>query len=834
MAQDLGLAFRLSADASGMTSGIARAEKSLQRVGKEARGTSRDFREAARVTESVRTPAEKYAQTVSRLDGLMQKGLVSQDVYARAIGKADAELSEAEGTMTAYEAAAGKVENAINRISAAVENVGNAGRSVVEMGEGFVDLGVKVAKVGGIYAAFRALTMARAGQGSFLGLALGFSKMVGVIKAAEFAMRTFGVESEGVSRVAVGSAVAITAMKAAAMTGWTTAGLKAYASQLDETYKVSSLTSAGLTKLGVSAATQSKWFAGLTSVAESAGVKMAGAIALPVAGFVNFALGAYLVAKAMFAAQGAIESTAKSVRALSLEAAMAGKTFNDLQIEKALNAGAASEDILRLGLAIGALDRSHLDQLGASMEKSEKAAARYNAVWSNIGTTLGSPLMGLFTAVRSGFNAITDGMTDFGVGLLSLLQPIGQVLRPFGTLAGAAAEVVLRLIGGLLSGVGVVLRIAGAFASLSLAIPIVGFNNFADSIRGSVGPVFEWFGKKIEYVHKQLDSFFNYLANTPVLGAAFATNMKGPMQAVEPGRVDMNVADPAAAMAADAEVEKEFLDSITDSLNGQTTALASAIDRAMQYGDVGMDAATKYQDGVASLNDQLERGAINETTYAREAEKLASAFDDQLDAVDALADARAKLAEQDMEDERSGTDAITRATNAYFEATKAAEKYGAAGAAASAEYEGGLTSLAEKLEQGRINQTTFAQESAKLGEKFRGDLEGLKAAADADRRVNDAQMRRGADVAKLQGRIGDAGAFQADARKLINTPDSKALEVADVRSSEGIASFMALATGREDPAIAEYRKQFAALQGIQAELRALQAAPLEIAGAAGG
>ena len=58
--------------------------------------------------------------------------------------------------------------------------------------------------------------------------------------------------------------------------------------------------------------------------------------------------------------------------------------------------------------------------------------------------------------------------------------------------------------------------------------------------------------------------------------------------------------------------------------------------------------------------------------------------------------------------------------------------------------------------------------------------------------------------------------------------------MSDVRSSEGIASFMALATGREDPAIAEYRKSHATLQSMLAELKALQAAPLEIAGGAGG
>jgi hypothetical protein len=834
MAQDLGLAFRLSADASGMTSGIARAEKSLQRVGKEARGTSRDFSEAARITESVRTPAEKYAQTVSRLDNLMEKGLVSQEVYARAVAKADAELGDAEGTLNSYGAAANKVESIVNRVSAAIHGVGDASGSIADSADKFVDLGSKIVKVSAVYATFRALTRKREGQGSIVTLALGFTKTIGVIKAAQFALNAFGVEAEGASRVAVAAAVGATALKAAAMAGWDAAGIKKYAAGIDETYKLSGLATKSMTMLGISASSQAKVFAGLGTAAEGSIGLITSATTLSVLSFANYAATAYMVAKAMFAAKGSIEATATSVRALSLEAAMAGKTFNDLQIEKALNAGAASEDILRLGLAIGALDRSHLDQLGASMEKSEKAAARYNAVWANIGTTLGSPLMGLFTAVRSGFNAITDGATDFGVGLLSLMQPIGQVLRPFGTLVGAAAEAVLRLVGGMMSAAGLVLRLAGAFASLSLAIPIVGFNSFADSIRGSVGPVFEWFGKKIEYVHKQLDSFFNYLANTPVLGAAFATNTKGPMQAVAPGRVDMNVADPAAAMAADAEAEKEFLDSITDSLDGQTTALAKAIDRAMQYGDVGMDAATKYQDGVASLNDQLERGAINETTYAREAEKLASAFDDQLNAVDALAEARAKLAEQDMEDERSGTDAITRATNAYFEATKAAEKYGAAGAAASAEYEGGLTSLSQKLEDGRINQTVYAQEAAKLGEKFRGQIDGMKVAADAERRLDDAKLRRANDIEKMQGRVDDAGAFQGEASKAIDTPESKALEVSDVRSSEGIASFMALATGREDPAIAEYRKSHQTLQSMLAELKALQAAPLEIAGGAGG
>jgi hypothetical protein len=47
-----------------------------------------------------------------------------------------------------------------------------------------------------------------------------------------------------------------------------------------------------------------------------------------------------------------------------------------------------------------------------------------------------------------------------------------------------------------------------------------------------------------------------------------------------------------------------------------------------------------------------------------------------------------------------------------------------------------------------------------------------------------------------------------------------------------MAQFLALATGREDPAIAEYRKQTQKLDEIRGELRALQQEKVDILGAA--
>jgi hypothetical protein len=52
------------------------------------------------------------------------------------------------------------------------------------------------------------------------------------------------------------------------------------------------------------------------------------------------------------------------------------------------------------------------------------------------------------------------------------------------------------------------------------------------------------------------------------------------------------------------------------------------------------------------------------------------------------------------------------------------------------------------------------------------------------------------------------------------------------RLSEGMSQFLALATGREDPAIAEYRKQTQKLEELKAELRALQQEKVEILGGA--
>lgn len=74
--------------------------------------------------------------------------------------------------------------------------------------------------------------------------------------------------------------------------------------------------------------------------------------------------------------------------------------------------------------------------------------------------------------------------------------------------------------------------------------------------------------------------------------------------------------------------------------------------------------------------------------------------------------------------------------------------------------------------------------------------------------------------------------FQYDRAMLLRSKSNEALQANDVRSTEGMSQFLALATGREDPAIAEYRKQTQKLEELKAELRALQQEKVVILGGA--
>ena len=113
----------------------------------------------------------------------------------------------------------------------------------------------------------------------------------------------------------------------------------------------------------------------------------------------------------------------------------------------------------------------------------------------------------------------------------------------------------------------------------------------------------------------------------------------------------------------------------------------------------------------------------------------------------------------------------------------------------------------------------------KLTEKMEAAL--AKVQQDAVKRKLDAVKSN----AQMDDQLSRAGEFRGANAAMLDKKSSAALQANDIRTSEGISQYLALATGREDPAVEEYRKQHATLMQLLAEQRAQRTANAEILGA---
>jgi len=120
-------------------------------------------------------------------------------------------------------------------------------------------------------------------------------------------------------------------------------------------------------------------------------------------------------------------------------------------------------------------------------------------------------------------------------------------------------------------------------------------------------------------------------------------------------------------------------------------------------------------------------------------------------------------------------------------------------------------------------QTAAAEESRKAAEAARkAEEQRLKAIQRAQEAIAKAEEDRAKRAVEIEGERLDA----------LSRRSNEALTVGDVRSG-GISEILRIATGREDPAIGEYRKQLGELQKINANIAELRADKVKIIGGAG-
>ena len=125
-----------------------------------------------------------------------------------------------------------------------------------------------------------------------------------------------------------------------------------------------------------------------------------------------------------------------------------------------------------------------------------------------------------------------------------------------------------------------------------------------------------------------------------------------------------------------------------------------------------------------------------------------------------------------------------------------------------------LAQLEADLEAKVIDPETFEQ----AADAIRSGFEDALKTAEQIRDLNEQYAQRAAEI-------------EAERLDALSQVSQQTVQATDVRTSEGASEFLRLATGREDPAISEYRKQLSELQKIAREIGKLGGV-VDIVGAA--
>jgi hypothetical protein len=255
-------------------------------------------------------------------------------------------------------------------------------------------------------------------------------------------------------------------------------------------------------------------------------------------------------------------------------------------------------------------------------------------------------------------------------------------------------------------------------------------------------------------------------------------------------RADESLKKQAEAAQKKAEEDAKADEAIQKAASGQAAAFQKLTQSASDFGAAGEAAAQEYRDELIKLTSQLDAGMINETTFNENANKLKDNFKEKTDAAKKSDSAKAG-ADKDFE---------SATKQDLFKDFSAANKSIVSGF--QSDYADALSEAVSRLNSGSMTSDAFAAETDKLKEQFAAKVDALKSTQSLDKAA------------------AGASEFQGKNAALLGTKSKEALQANDIRSSEGISQFMALATGRDDPALVEYRKQTSTLMQLLAEQRA--------------
>lgn len=474
--------------------------------------------------------------------------------------------------------------------------------------------------------------------------------------------------------------------------------------------------------------------------------------------------------------------------------------------------------------------------------------------------------------IAENIDAITAAIEPFvtafvdGIGYaIDVIQRLGAIVA---ATFGKVAEIVQDTLGR-------AVEVVGAAVSAFLE-----FSGLGDVITGSfnvIGQAFSTLWDTISGIVSGIGGFIESVLTFAEDWLGITREVETPVEA----EIKLDTTEPALAAT-------QFYDEITKAVEATKDLGTEGFDAALKYQQALEDLAQLAAEGELS-EEELKR-AVSQTTAEFEKtiaplEAAKKARDDAAkaaeDAANRQIEADRKIADQLIESQRIDTEfggnkerakAAEDLLAVEREISRVQEQRVAAAAAGDAAAAQAASARLAALDQARqavadtakfgFNQADVGKAIAKVQEDIKksigeADIELAPDAAktffdtikDLERQLDlkiidpkqfeeaskaaqktfDEAKKQAETVRNLQIKYAEeAAAIQQERIAELSKISTEPLQANDVRTSEGAATVLRLATGRQDPAIEEYQKQFKKLEEIRKEIAKAQQKPVEI------
>jgi hypothetical protein len=512
----------------------------------------------------------------------------------------------------------------------------------------------------------------------------------------------------------------------------------------------------------------------------------------------------------------------------------------------------------RIADAIGDILAPEMETLGNLFEVVGKAA-----------TLSADVIAGAFRVVEAALKPLGGSVlpaVGAGIALINrqiLIGAVGNLAKFFSAAAAAGFAYATSAGAAAVSTAALGVAIRGAINSTGVGVLVTGFGLAAgallewavasdDSVSsiGGVGAAAESAAasaaKLAEQLSKEDDQDF-----------------QGLQRAIASAQETINVASDDALRFGDAGVQAAFefqeavrgLQRQADAGILNATALAQEVDRASDAYKRQIDTLEQAAKAQERRTEAAERAAAAAVDADR---RLADAFitaqglggGDQATAADTLLaivrqidETEAAIVEARASGDKAAEEAAIKRLQLLDQAQAAAEETAQFGFSTQ-DAQRAIDSVREKLDDtfSFVNfelapeaftaaQEQLAQLEADLEAKVI-DPETFEQAADAIRAGFEDALKTAEKIRDLNEQYAQRAAeIEAERLDALSQASQQTVQATDVRTSDGASEFLRLATGREDPAISEYRKQLSELQKIAREIGKLGGV-VDIVGAA--